>query len=236
MKIRTIVRLASLATRNQRCFRTLLQVRRRGLTYLDAAALMDLYDGVRGIEEENLPGIVVEAGTARGGSALLLAAAKDPRRPLFLYDVFDQIPPPGEKDGNDAHQRYDVIQRGDAIGVHGTRYYGYEEHLLDLVRNSFQQMGFPLVENHVELVPGLFEDRMDIKQPVALAHIDSDWYQSVFVVLERIVPHLVVGGRLIVDDYGQWSGCRKAVDEYFLPKRDAFEYVQKERLHIIRRG
>jgi hypothetical protein len=26
---------------------------------------------------------------------------------------------------------------------------------------------------------------------------------------------LVKGGVLIIDDYGHWEGCRKAVDEYF---------------------
>jgi asparagine synthase (glutamine-hydrolysing) len=32
--------------------------------------------------------------------------------------------------------------------------------------------------------------------------------------LSRIFPHLTVGGSIILDDYHDWGGCRKATDEY----------------------
>ena len=72
-------------------------------------------------------------------------------------------------------------------------------------------------------------------EPVALAHIDGDWYNSVKVCLDRIAPRLVPGGVLVIDDYDAWSGCRKAVDEWFAGKDDRFEFVRRERLHIERR-
>lgn len=31
----------------------------------------------------------------------------------------------------------------------------------------------------------------------------------------HLLPRLVSGGVLIIDDYGHWLGARKAVDEYF---------------------
>ena len=31
----------------------------------------------------------------------------------------------------------------------------------------------------------------------------------------HLYPRLVEAGVLIVDDYGHWQGCRRAVDEYF---------------------
>ena len=33
------------------------------------------------------------------------------------------------------------------------------------------------------------------------------------------------GGVLVIDDYDSWSGCRRAVDEYFADKKDRFEWV-----------
>lgn len=63
---------------------------------------------------------------------------------------------------------------------------------------------------------------MQIEQPVAFAHIDVDWYEPVKISLERIVRNLVVGGSVIIDDYQDWSGCRKATDEYFQNKSDYF--------------
>ncbi len=55
---------------------------------------------------------------------------------------------------------------------------------------------------------------MKIEQPVAFAHIDVDWYEPVITSLERIFPKLVIGGSIVLDDYHDWGGCRKAVDEY----------------------
>jgi asparagine synthase (glutamine-hydrolysing) len=54
------------------------------------------------------------------------------------------------------------------------------------------------------------------------------------ICLQRIVPRLIVGGTLVIDDYEAWSGCRKAVDEYFVDKTAEFTFVKKSRLNIIR--
>jgi asparagine synthase (glutamine-hydrolysing) len=83
--------------------------------------------------------------------------------------------------------------------------------------------------------PGLFEDTLYIAEPVALAHIDCDWYQSVMLCLERITPHLIPGGVLVIDDYRDWAGCKRAVDEYFTGRGDEFRFVMRARLHIERR-
>jgi succinate dehydrogenase hydrophobic anchor subunit len=32
--------------------------------------------------------------------------------------------------------------------------------------------------------------------------------------MESLFPKLVVGGVLIIDDYGHWLGARKAIDDY----------------------
>lgn len=39
------------------------------------------------------------------------------------------------------------------------------------------------------------------------------------VSLQWIVPKLSIGGAIVIDDYYDWSGCRKAVDEYFAKNR-----------------
>lgn len=88
---------------------------------------------------------------------------------------------------------------------------------------------------NVELIKGLFEDTMAIDTPVALAHIDCDWYDSVMTCLQRIVGHLVPGGRLVIDDYDHWSGCKTAIDEFFADRHDEFEFQHFNRLHIVKR-
>jgi predicted O-methyltransferase YrrM len=212
---------------------TIAQAREEHLTYLKAEHLRALAAGVLDVEHARLPGLVVEAGTARGGSAIVMAAAKAPERPMKVYDVFGMIPPPGDEDGPDVHERYAKIAAGEAQGVGGDTYYGYRDDLYEEVTESFSRLGVPAAERNVELVRGLFEDTIDLDEPVAFAHLDGDWYESTMTCLERIAPLLVPGGRIVLDDYYMWSGCRRAVDEYF-GGRDGFRLEQRARLHVVR--
>jgi Macrocin-O-methyltransferase (TylF) len=212
------------------------QVRKRHLTYLGYDALSDLERTVRRLEAEKVPGIIVEAGCALGGSAVVLGMTKQPDRPLHVYDVFGMIPPPSELDGADIHARYQTIVKGESSGIGGDRYYGYTDDLRHKVANTLRSFGLDLEACRIDLVQGLFQDTLQIDGPVALAHIDADWYESVRTCLERIEPHLSPGGVLVIDDYDHWSGCRKAVDEYFANKRDRYSFIRCSRLHIVRGG
>src|SRR3954464_10772654 len=137
---------------------TIAQVRKEHLTYLKPDNLRELAGAVLEVEKQGLDGLLIEAGTARGGSAIVMAAAKAPERPLKVYDVFGMIPPPTEQDGADVHERYRTITEGRARGVGGEQYYGYRDDLQEEVAASFARHGVPVGEHAVELVKGLFED------------------------------------------------------------------------------
>jgi asparagine synthase (glutamine-hydrolysing) len=229
------IRLQRLKKTNASAARVVDQITKEGLTYLDIGALCDLVEVVLANERYGIEGTIVEAGCARGGSALAIASAKAANRPFFVYDVFGMIPAPSKKDGIDVHERYRAIASGQAAGIGGNPYYGYENDLYKKVAQSFVDYGFDLNASNIHLVKGLYRDTMKIDSPVALAHIDCDWYESVRVCLDQVVPNLVRGGTIIVDDYYVWSGCRKAVDEYFQEKRaSGYRFVRKTRLHIVR--
>jgi asparagine synthase (glutamine-hydrolysing) len=210
-------------------------VRADSLTYLNHAALDDLFKRVRTIETSGREGILIEAGCALGGSAIVIATAKSRQRPFFVYDVFGMIPPPSANDDADVQERYAVISSGQSSGLQGNKYYGYEDNLLDKVSGNFHRHGVSVEANNVHLVRGLFQETLNVNDPVALAHVDGDWFESVMTCLQRIEPHLIEGGVIVIDDYDDWSGCRKAVDEYFRDKRDRYEFVRKARLHIVRK-
>lgn len=224
----------SFLLRNPTDFRFLQKIRRKQLSYLEMPALLDLYEAVKIAESRGISGALIEAGTALGGSAIAMAAAKLPDRPMFVFDAFETIPPPSDKDGSDAHQRYALIQSGKATGLKGDTYYGYHPNLLEQVEHNFLDFGYPVADNNIHLTKGYYADTLRLNQPVAVAHLDCDWYDSVMTCLERIVPYLAVGGRLIIDDYQHWSGCERAVDDYFVGRKNGFEFVMKSRLHIIR--
>lgn len=210
-------------------------VRAESLTYLDPGALCDLFEVVRDLEDRNLEGVLIEAGCAYGGSAMVMATAKSKDREFYVFDTFGMIPPPTLDDGGDVHQRYEEIKSGKSKGIDGKPYYGYEDNLLQKVIETFEKHGLSPEQNRIHFVKGLFQDTMKIDEPVALAHLDGDWYESVMTCLRAITPNLVRGGVLVIDDYDAWSGCRKAVDEYFNDKRTDFEFRHKSRLHVIKR-
>jgi len=201
------------------------EIRRRRLTYLSPARLEAIASVCRRARSERLPGEFIEAGCALGGSAILIASVKEALRPLRVYDVFGMIPPPGQQDGPDVAARYEVIAGGRSEGIGGDPYYGYEAELVSKVQGNFESFGIDLRDNSVSLIKGLLQDTLNPTGPIAFAHIDVDWYDPVKACLERIVPRLVVGGVVILDDYADWSGCRKASDEFFAktPVKVAFD-------------
>lgn len=168
----------------------------------------------RQLEHDKIPGIFLEAGCALGGSTILLGKTKHPSRPLYVFDVFGQIPPPSDKDTPAAHRRYKVIQEGKSRGLFGDTYYGYQDNLFQAVVNNLAKYGLDLQPNCIELVQGLLQETFWPKEQVAFAHIDVDWYEPVKICLDRLFPLLAPRGVIVLDDYNDWGGCKKAVDEF----------------------
>jgi hypothetical protein len=213
------------------------QLKEDGLTYLTEQALAEIKKTVRSLEANNVEGIFIETGCALGGSAILISLNKNPERPFFVYDVFGMIPPPSDSDGDDVKKRYEIISSGRSSGINNKTYYGYVDDLKSAVVNNFNNYGVELDRNNIHLVQGLYQDTLKIDQKVAFAHIDCDWYESVMTCLTQIVPHLSTGGKIIIDDYYDWSGCRTATDEYFKDKQTEFKLsTAAGKLHVERVG
>ncbi len=119
-------------------------VREENLTYLGVGGLRTLASVVTDLETAGIPGLILEAGVARGGSAIVLATAKSPTRATQAVRRLQHDPAAGEKDGADVHDRYQTIVSGQAEGVGGETYYGYRDDLLTEVTESFARHGVPV--------------------------------------------------------------------------------------------
>jgi len=208
------------------------RVKRNRLTYLSYSKLVSLSRYFQKLRRRKINGMLIEAGCALGGSAIILSLLKEKNRKFHIYDTFTQIPPPTSKDEQDAFERYQVIHGGKAKGIKDDRYYGYEENLIEKVEQNFRRFNLPLKENNIAFHQGFFRDKLNISETVAFAHIDSDWYDSIFITLDRIVPHLAVGGFLVIDDYYDWRGAKKATDDFFSGKEEHFEFIVGPQLAI----
>jgi O-methyltransferase len=156
---------------------------------------------VQRLEEEHIPGDVVECGVYKGGTAALLARtvthSRLPRT-LWLFDVFRGMPPATNVDGPQAPSWTGNLKSS-------TR----------RVERLLRRTGANL--SRVRIVPGLFQDTfptVHISQ-IALLNIDADWYESVKLCFDTFYDSVVQQGFISIDDYGAWPGCRITVDEFF---------------------
>ena len=174
----------------------------RPYTMCSNARLRSLYRGVRHVVSHNIPGDIVECGSARGGSAALMALTLrhlHARRKLWLFDTFAGIPAPTADDPD-----YEIanIFTGSFVGT------------LDEVRGLFDRLNVP---EDVQFVKGLFQDTLPVTRmgQIALLHLDGDWYDSVRACLDQLYDKVAPGGVIQIDDYGYWQGARKATHEFF---------------------
>ena len=186
------------------------------LTMTSPERILALVNAVSYLATNQIEGDFVECGVWKGGSmvatANTLIAHDDTDRRLWLYDTFEGMSEPTEDDV-------------DFMGRAADRLLGEQDRLqsdsiwcfspLEQVRSVMQETGYP--ESKVNFVQGKVEDTLPQTKPerIALLRLDTDWYESTRCELEHLFPRMVNGGVLIVDDYGHWEGCRRAVDEYF---------------------
>jgi len=192
------------------------------LTYLSVAKLAVLEDCARSVARHGVSGDFVETGVALGGSAIVLADAMSEDRRFQGYDLFGQIPPPSDRDDEKSHERYATIAAGASAGIGGDPYYGYLPDLYERVVAAFARHGLVVDGERIALHRGLFEATLHPARPIALAHVDSDWYESVALCLARLAPQVSPGGFIVLDDYFDYGGCAKATDE-FVAAHDQFE-------------
>jgi hypothetical protein len=165
------------------------------------------------VVKAEIPGAIVECGVWRGGSMLAVATTLVSLgvtdRDLYLFDTFTTMPPPGEEDvsvlGQPVADFYD-----DALKSPVFAYLPMEE-----VKALLAKTGYPAERMH--FVKGMVEDTIPDQAPeqIALCRLDTDLYVSTVHEMRHLFPRIPEGGVLLVDDYGEYLGARKAVDEYF---------------------
>ena len=187
-----------------RLFGSILKIKPK-YSMLSTVRLLNLYYLAQETERLNLKGDVVECGVWNGGAAAMAASAyfdtgKQVHRTIWLFDSFEGLPPPGEKDNKAEVECY---------------FQGLCKGSVENVRDIFHRLSLSMEE--VKIVRGWLHETLksnDIKQ-AALLHIDTDWYESVKLPLEHFYGKIVAGGFIVVDDYWFHQGCKAAVHDFF---------------------
>ncbi len=197
------------------------RVRETRLTYLSEVKLAALESALDSVVRSGVPGAFIECGVALGGSAIVIASWMPQGREFHGYDVFGLIPPPSSPhDDQKSKARYDIIKSGRSRGIGGDVYYGYVDNLYESVVHNLARFGHVVDDRTIALHKGLFEDALHPTAEVAFAHIDCDWYDPVKLCLQRIGPRLAPGAYVVLDDYENYGGCRRATDEFLESAHD----------------
>lgn len=161
-------------------------------------------------------GDVCEFGVARGATSALIAnEIRNTNKHLWLYDSFQGLPAPSEDD----LLVDDVAARGSMA-----RYKGMMAHPEAAVRNRLAHIGFPAERTHI--VRGWVEDLVrsgELPSKVSFAYVDLDFYLPIRTALELVDERLEIGGHVIIDDYGYFSGgAKKAADEFLAARKESY--------------
>lgn len=184
-------------------------------TLTSVQRLVALCDAVQYVVRNQIPGDIVECGVWKGGSMMAVARtlmqADDQSRHLYLFDTYEGMTPPSDKDisvqGASASNLLHNEDKADPESVWCVA-------PLDEVRRVMDGVGY--APSKVHFIKGRVEETVPLMAPekISLLRLDTDWYESTRHEMEQLFPRLSKGGVLIIDDYGHWQGARQAIDEY----------------------
>jgi O-methyltransferase len=166
------------------------------------------------------PGEVCELGVAQGATSALLAnEIRDTDRMLWLYDSFQGLSAPQEKDR----------LLDDLFGLGSMdRYEATMAFPKDAVLERLRAVAFP--SRRTRVVEGFIRADLpaeSLPETVAFGYLDFDLYEPVGVGLELLHPRCRPGSILMVDDYGYFSsGPQTAVAEFLAVHRDRYELME----------
>jgi O-methyltransferase len=85
---------------------------------------------------------------------------------------------------------------------------------LEEVQENFRRYG--LLDGQVRFLKGWFRDTLTVApiDKLALLRLDGDLYESTMDALNALYHKVVPGGFVIIDDYGDFEPCRRAVQDF----------------------
>ena len=174
---------------------------------------------VKHVSKTIIEGDIVECGVWKGGHLIVfksLCEKYNLDKKIFAYDTYQGMTCSSDDDVNwEGEKAIDLLKNNSAKENDGDNIWCYAS--LNLVKkNIISVLGN--VDN-INFIKGdvakTLKEKKNLPNKISILRLDTDFYESTKIELETLYPLLQEGGILIVDDYGHWSGAKKAVDEYF---------------------
>ena len=184
-----------------------------------------LLRSIEHVYNNKIDGDFVECGVWKGGNIILFKNMMNKlnmqNKKIYAFDTYEGMTKPSDIDVDlrfkqeKAKDVMDISPKDYNIhNIHS--YYPIEKVKKNIIDNCKDLENIKFIKGDV-LKTLLISD--NIPEKISILRLDTDWYESTKIELEILFPKLVNNGILIIDDYGDYKGCKKAVDEYFRDKK-----------------
>jgi len=182
-------------------------------------------------QTSELRGEIVELGVFKGNSLFRWIKFRDLlensySRKIIAFDIFGDFPQTNFIE--DKKERELFIEETD--GGKGITY----EELNSLLKEQNLAKNIDIIKGDIlQTLPEYLKKNPHLK--ISLLHIDVDLYEASALSLELLYKHVVKGGIIVFDDYGDFAGANKAIDDFFnsnieikkLPYSHSISYIVK---------
>ena len=165
---------------------------------------------------KDVRGDVCEFGVAQGETSALIAnEIQSGNKVLHLFDSFEGLPKPTEKD----KLKDDIFSLGSMEAYSGTMLCPEEMVCARLRAISFPAQRFVI---HKGFIDQVLRDDSSLPKEVSFAYVDFDFYDPIKLTLDFLHRRTSTGAIIIVDDYDFFStGVKTAVDEFLEEKNSS---------------
>jgi len=163
-----------------------------------------------------IDGAFVECGVWKGGQIIVgveqLRLLNDLRE-VFLYDTFTGMTEASDVDTSFLNQSAISLMETSEPTSNSI----WAKVSLEEVQKNLSNLDYP--RNLIRYILGDVRQTLltpkNLPEKISVLRLDTDWFDSTYIELEKLYPLLSRGGVLLIDDYGHWNGSRRAADKFF---------------------
>ncbi|PHZ84812.1 TylF/MycF/NovP-related O-methyltransferase [Paremcibacter congregatus] len=179
----------------------------------------------------HLRGEILELGVFKGNSLFRWLKFRDLlentySRKVIAFDIFGAFPETEFEEDKKERDLF-IAETDGGVGI------SYEE-LTALLQAQNLDKNTEIIKGDIlKTLPAYLKENPQLK--LSVLHIDVDLYEATQASLDLLYDRVVKGGVIIFDDYGDFAGANKAIDDFFdggveikkLPYANAVAYVVK---------
>lgn len=194
------------------------------LTMVSEENLIFLVSAIKYLKKNQIEGDYAETGIWRGGISILsyqiFSEKFKKKKHFYLYDTFEGMVKPGKFDKKLNKNLSQVIDKWKKTSKtkEGWNFSSLNEVKDNIIRICGKRslIDFTFIKGKVEKS---LKNRKNLPKKICLLRLDTDFYHSTKAELKYLFDRVSNGGIIIFDDYSNWLGAKKAIDNFLKNKK-----------------